>query len=220
MKIVTVKYTVLNLRDGGEQLKKNKKIPIYISHRAYAEMVFYAEKAGDYEVVGLLLGNLKNNMISIEETVLLEQEVTRGTAEINDEAIAKWLADNPEKSDLVVGWWHSHGTMSPHLSYRDIDTSEKVSFGGKLAIAIVVNKYGEICAKAFAKLPYIEESVELDCTIKIKLKLSEEEKKLLSEEFEQKVKKREYYYMSTYSGWKTGTNNRLDDDWYEYYKYY
>ena len=80
-------------------------------------------------------------MITIQQIKLFEQEVTSVTTELTDKG------NEQMANEKLIGWVHSHNTMSVFLSSVDTETA---NFN---ALSLVVNNKMEFFAKAQDTLP-------------------------------------------------------------------
>jgi hypothetical protein len=94
------------------------------------------------EISGLgIVERLEDGDLHIKEVHLLNQEVTGGTTDLDEEAVFEFLgaAEKPEEIKL---WWHSHVNMGVFWSGTDDATIQR--FGGSgWFLSIVGNKKGE-----------------------------------------------------------------------------
>lgn len=98
-------------------MKANFSLDVYISLRAFQKIEHWVKMSGKYEVSGLgLVDDLLDDNdelygFYVPDVFLLEQEVTPGTTEIDDEAIAKLMVELEKAGQDLARlryWWHLH----------------------------------------------------------------------------------------------------------------
>jgi len=95
----------------------------------------------DSEIAGMGKVRVEGDSIIVEEVMIYDQEATGATADLSQEAIAKWLTelvragDSPKMWKL---WFHSHHTMPAFFSGRDTATIDGQTEGDWL-VSLVVN---------------------------------------------------------------------------------
>jgi len=112
-----------------------------IKHKAYAKIEAYAraeKKKG--EIGGLLLGKLDGDGdVTIKDAILLKQLKTDTSFEIDDDALMD-LTKNASAKRLksIVGWWHSHHTMSTFWSPTDVECFKRICNLSGFCFGVVV----------------------------------------------------------------------------------
>lgn len=104
------------------------------------EKIMSEAKATDKEIIGLLIGEYKDGIIFINESVSGEQEsetahvtlFSKTTAKIVDKIMKK------EIDGLIMGWYHSHPGYGIFMSQTDIQTQSKFQQFSDNVIAIVL----------------------------------------------------------------------------------
>ena len=82
---------------------------------------------------------------TVTDVIIVKQEVTGGTADLNTQAIARFqteLVRRGESAKDWVLWWHSHVNMAAFFSGTDTDTMDS-STEYRYLISLVVNKRKE-----------------------------------------------------------------------------
>lgn len=133
----------------------------------------------------------------ITEVLLYEQEVTAGSTDIDQGAVATFLTDQVSAGKDVAnlrGWWHKHPSS---LFWSPTDTDTITTLGSEWMISIVGNTRGEYLVRLDLYKPV---RLTLDG---LQLHLStaplEKEEKEVAAEVKKKVREKVYTYP-TYGG--------------------
>lgn len=118
--------------------------------------------AADFEVSGLGIVEIIDDIPVVTEVFLLEQEVSKGDTELNAEAVAKLEYEVRNMKGELRWWWHSHNTMGVFWSGTDKDTIKQL---GKedWYYHTVFNKKGEFLSAFSCKcvVPHLREQGQL-----------------------------------------------------------
>lgn len=162
---------------------------IFISPETKLKLDYYIEEC-DKELSGLgTVTKLENNQFFIKDILLLDQRVTSGTTELDQDAVANFLVEmiqegkNPEDVKL---WWHSHVRMNVYWSPTDKATMR--SFNNGFMIGIVGNKNGEYLCRLdiFEPIELYFDKIELE--ISYRFEENKELKRRVKAEIKQKVR--------------------------------
>lgn len=108
--------------------------------RGVLDKVMDSAKSTDKEVIGILVGNIKDHTIVIEDAVSGEQESEDTRATLPPKTIAK-VTDKILKGDIkgrIVGWYHSHPGFGIFMSSTDVNTQKNLQqFSSKVTAMIV-----------------------------------------------------------------------------------
>ena len=117
----------------------------YISQKDYDKIINYAKAA--YDTMKSEIGGMsicykdKNDDWIVTDPVIIKQEVTGGTCDLDKEELAHYYckaAKKHAKKEFRFCWWHSHHTMGVFWSSTDIKGINEYS-DGDLSFALVVN---------------------------------------------------------------------------------
>lgn len=147
-----------------DTLNKNMKliIPKEIEAKIHAYVM-----AVDSEIAGMGKVHVEGTNIIVDDVMIYEQKVTGATADLSQEAIAKWLTElvraggSPRDWKL---WWHSHHTMSAFFSGRDTATIDLQTESDWL-VSLVVNTKREREARIDLYRPFRISETDLDIEI-------------------------------------------------------
>lgn len=109
---------------------------VYIHPKALEKLDLYIQGCKE-EISGIGTVRQVGRDFVIDEVFLLEQEVTGGTTDIDDDAIAKflveWIGRDRDPLELKL-WWHSHCNFSTFWSSTDNSTIEKFQNGWMISV--------------------------------------------------------------------------------------
>jgi len=117
----------------------------YISQKDYDKIINYAKAA--YDTMKSEIGGMsvcykdKNDDWIVTDPVIIKQEVTGSTCDLDKEELAHYYckaAKKHAKKEFRFCWWHSHHTMGVFWSSTDIKGINEYS-DGDLSFALVVN---------------------------------------------------------------------------------
>lgn len=78
------------------------------------------------EWAGWLIGNIKGNVINIDEILIPPQEVSSAQVELGGKESDMWLLKQGDKIDKIVGHIHSHNSMGAYFSIGDQENHQKL----------------------------------------------------------------------------------------------
>ncbi len=120
---------------------------IFIAARAFHRLKFMLRLC-PAEIAGLGYVASHPKGLLIQDLFVLPQRVTDSDAELDSEALfrflARFVADGGDPSSLQL-WWHSHGDGAVYWSETDIETIER--FPGTRGTSIVGNRQGELLCR-------------------------------------------------------------------------
>lgn len=178
-----------------------QRTKIYWTEEAWRDYQIYCQLSHPNEIAGMGRVVLVDGKPVIRELFLIDQEVSGGAADFDDEKYSEWyvkvyrgeLGYKPEELRL---WWHTHPNMSVEFSAKDRNTIEKIRTGSEWFIAVVINERGDRQGELYVKDPPFlpPYKIEKDDFIIIR---SEDRTAELKKEFEAKVTKKTYSYTTT-----------------------
>ena len=140
----------------------------YISQKDYDKIINYAKAA--YDTMSSEIGGMsvcykdKEGDWIVTDPVIIKQEVTGGTCDLDKEELAHYYckaAKKHAKKEFRFCWWHSHHTMGVFWSSTDIKGINEYS-DGDLSFALVVNLKRENLFRASVWNPVVmHEDTEL-----------------------------------------------------------
>ena len=115
-----------------------------ISKENWDKIINYSQSSYDQfkaEIGGMSIMVKKDNIWELKDPVILKQEVTAGTCDLDKEALAEYYSktafENQDK-EYRICWWHSHHTMDAFWSGTDKKAIEEYN-QGDISFALVVN---------------------------------------------------------------------------------
>lgn len=138
----------LNKKDKKVEKEQVISLPeIFIGATAYNKMKVFIDAATG-EISGL--GYVKNvgNKFYIDDIVLLKQECSTATTDLDPDALSEYFTEcieNGVDTSTLKLWWHSHAHMGVFWSSTDENTIQTLN--DEWMISIVSNKRGEILAR-------------------------------------------------------------------------
>jgi len=142
----------------------------------------------EYEISGLGRCTILGTTIYVDDIILLPQEVTGATTDIDDDAQAKFLYEETKAGTLkeINLWWHSHVDFKCFWSGTDTATIKRSS-NSPYMVSIVGNKAGD----ALGRLDIFG---DINCTIDITdinyEEISDDIKSFCEQEIKNKVTKK------------------------------
>lgn len=165
---------------------------ICITNRDWTKVINFAKCAEDKwgtEIGGMAVTiEDKDGDWWIKEPVILKQEVSGGSCDLDKAELAKYYGKMELKyrnHNMRFCWWHSHANMNAFWSGTDTSTIDEYK-DGDLSFALVVNIKGEYkCRISVWKPIEMHEDVELnvqqDDAIKIPKRISNEVEELCTQ---------------------------------------
>lgn len=180
-------------------LSSPEDLLVRIEGKTYAKIMHWIEKATG-EVSGLGKVIVDGNEMLVTDAILLDQENTAASTELEADAITKAMYEMREVEGHLNFWWHSHANMDVFWSGTDKDTILQLGEKGWV-LASVFNKKREVKTAYYQKSNGFYPSVFVDdiCTREI-WSISDNELSSWDEEFKQKCKTK----TSTYQKLRTG----------------
>ncbi len=124
-------------------------IAVEIDEEVYAKIMHWIDKASG-EVSGLGKVELVNGVFRVTSAILLLQENTSVTTDIDAKAVGKAMFELKDEPGQLNWWWHSHVNMDVFWSGTDLDTIHQIGQGGWF-LATVLNKKREMKSAYFQK---------------------------------------------------------------------
>ena len=187
-------------------MKLSDVIQIKIMESAYFKMNQYFKLAenelGGKEVGGLFETEIKNNVFTLKDTILLDQEVSGADFEIDEKALTQFTKEifltEPKKLGSYKSWWHRHPCTK--FSSQDDETFDRLGkvFKGNI-LGLVLQSNGVIFGRVVMYNRNTKVVVE---TIKLEIIKESFNKKKIAKfckrQFKKKVKVRVYEKASDY----------------------
>lgn len=142
-------------------------------------------KVTDKEIIGILIGNIKDHTIVIEDAISGEHESHNTRAALPPQTIAK-VTDKILKKEVkgrIVGWYHSHPGFGIFMSQTDINTQKNLQQFSSKVTALIVDPDDEDFG--FFTLHETEGVVQLD---EDQVHIYEEDDEKIPEEFSEPPK--------------------------------
>lgn len=189
-------------------------IAVEIDEEVYAKIMHWIDKASG-EVSGLGKIEMVNGVFRVTSAILLKQENTSVTTDIDAKAVGKAMFELKDEPGQLNWWWHSHVNMDVFWSGTDLDTIHQIGQGGWF-LATVLNKKREMKSAYFQKggvagLPglFIDDLPTRTIYLYEEAKMQEWDK-----DFDEKVTEKKWSFPSTgSSGWR----GHLDEGWPSYH---
>ena len=124
---------------------------VHISSLALLKMLKHGRAGVPMEVMGLLLGNFVDEYtIQIKDVFAMPQSGSSVTVESVDPVFQTKMLDMLQqtgRSEMVVGWYHSHPGFGCWLSSTDCNTQQSFENLNKRSVAIVVDPIQSVKGK-------------------------------------------------------------------------
>ena len=192
----------------------------YISQKDYNTIINYAQAA--YSNMKCEIGGMsicyqdQDGDWVVTDPVIIKQEVTGGTCDLDKEALANYYckaAKKHEKKNFRFCWWHSHHTMEVFWSGTDIKGINEYS-GGDLSFALVVNLKRENKFRISMWNPVV---MHEDVTLQILHQNKVSVPKKILKEVEELCKKPSYVWKNKGTAYTPKKQSNLwDDNVYDY----
>jgi hypothetical protein len=122
---------------------------VQIDEEVYAKVMHWINKAPG-EVSGLGKVQLVDGIFMVTSAILLKQENTSTTTEIDASAIGKAMFLLKDEPGHLNWWWHSHVNMGVFWSGTDIDAIKDIGKNG-WCLATVFNKKEDVKSAYYQK---------------------------------------------------------------------
>lgn len=124
---------------------------INIDNVIYQKIMHWINKAtGEVSGLGKLTIDKDTGLIEIKSAVLLKQENTSASTDLDGAAIAKAMFETRNDEGYLNWWWHSHVNMDVFWSGTDMDTIRDIGKHG-FVVATVFNKKNEMLSSIYRK---------------------------------------------------------------------
>ena len=133
----------------GPTIEYCNDIAVEVDEEVYAKIMHWIDKAPG-EVSGLGKVELVNGLFRVTSAILLKQENTSVTTDIDAAAVGKAMFELKDAPGAMNWWWHSHVNMSVFWSGTDLDTIHQIGNNG-WCLATVYNKKRESRSCYFQK---------------------------------------------------------------------
>lgn len=125
----------------GKEITYCDDIKVEIDEEVYAKIMHWIDKAPG-EVSGLGKIVMENGIFRVTSAILLKQENTAVTTDIDAAAVGKAMFELKDEPGHMNWWWHSHVNMDVFWSGTDMDTIHEFGNNGWV-LATVLNKKRE-----------------------------------------------------------------------------
>eukprot|EP00300_Choanocystis_sp_HF-7_P036493 c52347_g1_i1.p1 GENE.c52347_g1_i1~~c52347_g1_i1.p1 ORF type:complete len:309 (+),score=68.91 c52347_g1_i1:43-969(+) len=154
--------------EGGHQNPPNPDAPVvdtaemvYISALPLIKMLRHGRAGVPMEVMGLLLGTFVDDYtISVVDAFAMPQSGTGVSVEAVDHVFQTEMLEmlaQTNRTQLVVGWYHSHPGFGCWLSSVDVNTQKSFEQLNERAVAVVVDPLqsvkGKVVVDCFRSIP-------------------------------------------------------------------
>ncbi|CCV00042.1 unnamed protein product [Malassezia sympodialis ATCC 42132] len=135
----------------GDVPQQDNAETVYISSLALLKMLKHGRAGVPMEVMGLLLGTVVDDYtVSVVDVFAMPQSGTGVSVEAVDPVFQTKMLDmlkQTGRSEVVVGWYHSHPGFGCWLSSVDINTQQSFEQLNPRAVAIVVDPIESVKGK-------------------------------------------------------------------------
>ena len=135
----------------GDVPQQDNAETVYISSLALLKMLKHGRAGVPMEVMGLLLGTIVDDYtVSVVDVFAMPQSGTGVSVEAVDPVFQTKMLDmlkQTGRSEVVVGWYHSHPGFGCWLSSVDINTQQSFEQLNPRAVAIVVDPIQSVKGK-------------------------------------------------------------------------
>ncbi|WFD30169.1 multicatalytic endopeptidase [Malassezia sp. CBS 17886] len=135
----------------GDTPQQDNAETVYISSLALLKMLKHGRAGVPMEVMGLLLGTIVDDYtVSVVDVFAMPQSGTGVSVEAVDPVFQTRMLDmlkQTGRSEVVVGWYHSHPGFGCWLSSVDINTQQSFEQLNQRAVAIVVDPIQSVKGK-------------------------------------------------------------------------
>ncbi|KOS14826.1 mov34-domain-containing protein [Malassezia pachydermatis] len=136
---------------SGDVPQQDNAETVYISSLALLKMLKHGRAGVPMEVMGLLLGTIVDDYtVSVVDVFAMPQSGTGVSVEAVDPVFQTKMLDmlkQTGRSEVVVGWYHSHPGFGCWLSSVDINTQQSFEQLNPRAVAIVVDPIESVKGK-------------------------------------------------------------------------
>ncbi len=178
-------------------------LPMVWMHRSVKDKLdLYIAECG-MEISGLGLVHLENDDLIVDDVLLLKQECTSGTTDIDPEELFRLMSEMSERGEdtgQIKLWWHSHVNMSVFWSGTDEATVDGFGATGWF-LSIVGNKKGEYLVRLDLYDPIRIGIDNLPLNVYEGSKIPDLQD-TIRKEIEDKVRRKSYQPPTAYQCWK------------------
>ncbi|KAH9899988.1 Mov34-domain-containing protein [Cubamyces lactineus] len=138
-------------RQGGDTTIPDNGEVIHISSLALLKMLKHGRAGVPMEVMGLMLGEFVDEYtVHVIDVFAMPQSGTTVSVESVDEVFQAKMLDmlkQTGRSEMVVGWYHSHPGFGCWLSSVDINTQQSFEQLDRRSVAVVVDPIQSVKGK-------------------------------------------------------------------------
>ena len=165
------------------------------------------------EISAWLGGEIKNNVITIDDIMFPEQDIGYGHTIVDGKRVVKMVEEYGDRFDRVIGQWHSHNKMKAHWSSGDEKFIDNFMQNVDVRLFLVSSIPDDILARIEINLNSMNERISFN-GLKYEIRYNEENVK---EEMEEVIKNKCHEPKSSFA-WNKNTNPWLGSGWYGGYK--
>lgn len=126
-----------------------KEYKIEIDNLIYQKIMHWIDRApGEVSGLGKLVINKETGLIEIKSAILLKQENTGTSTDIDGAALGKAMFETKDDEGTLNWWWHSHVNMDVFWSGTDMETIRTIGNQGFL-VSTVFNKKHEMLSSFY-----------------------------------------------------------------------
>jgi len=183
---------------------------IEIDEMVYKKVMHWIHKSS-FEVSGLgkVVVDKERNTIKVIDAILLKQENTSVTTEIDGAAVGKALYELRETPGDLRWWWHSHVDMDVFWSGTDLSTMKQLGLGGWF-VSTVFNKKQEVKSAFIQSAPIRLLADDIDTTIDTSV--PEHITEQWDKEYEENVENAECSFPPSVNELLSKFNNNYEDE--------
>lgn len=122
---------------------------VEISLVTYSKILHHSTSNMEREVIGLLIGRFRNEVVEVVDVQSGPQSGTRVSAELSPEIqaqVAEALIESGSEL-YIVGWYHSHPGIGVFMSSTDVETQGAYQAVCANSVAIVIDPIGYVNTK-------------------------------------------------------------------------
>lgn len=179
-----------------------KTLKVQVNRKALNKLIYMASKE-DTEVFAIGVAKDVNHPLDIEDIVLMPQEVTGASVDVDENGLAKVVDElsqsGVEPAQLRV-WLHTHpGKGVPSPSSVDWETLEKYHAMSRWTVMVIFDSEGTNSCGYMMHRDFPDHVVKVD--VSTVTFISQEDIDKWDEEYKNNVTKKTYGYTGGYTGW-------------------
>lgn len=188
---------------------------VVIPEDVYNKITHWVDKS-DHEVSGFgsLQFDEKEKIFTVIDAVLLKQDNSPTSSEIDDVALGKAMYEMKDQENGLKWWWHSHVMMNVFWSDDDMECIRKLGQRGWI-LATVFNQKRESRSAFYTTTEVMGNRHEIfadDLATRVERYVLESDQKIWDKEYDDKVT--EKTWVSNYTT-PSYSSNYADSDYYD-----